>query len=77
MLYEVITRVIRIRNVKPSYTPRPRVVCGQRKPYIAKAFKLLAFEIFNFSTTEFALTDVLGDLKFAGLRWATISYNFV
>ncbi len=34
---------------------------------------LLAFEIFNFSTTQFALTDVLGTgLKFAGLRWATI-----
>ena len=33
---------------------------------------LLAFEIFNFSTTEFALADVLGDLKFAGFRWATI-----
>ncbi len=28
---------------------------------------LLAFEIFNFSTTEFALQDVLGDLAFAGL----------
>lgn len=33
---------------------------------------LLAFEIFNFSTTQFALLDVLGDLKFAGLRWASI-----
>src|SRR3989304_5320042 len=33
---------------------------------------LLAFEIFNFSTTQFALRDVLGDLAFAGLRWATI-----
>jgi len=33
---------------------------------------LLAFEIFNYSTTQFALSDVLGDLKFAGLRWATI-----
>ncbi len=33
---------------------------------------LLAFEIFNFSTTQFALADVLGDLKFAGMRWATI-----
>src|SRR5262245_4951084 len=31
-----------------------------------------AFELFNFSTTEFALADMLGDLKFAGLRWATI-----
>lgn len=33
---------------------------------------LLAFEIFNFSTTQFALADVLGDLRFLGLRWATI-----
>ena len=33
---------------------------------------LLAFEIFNFSTTQFALRDVLGDLAFAGFRWATI-----
>lgn len=33
---------------------------------------LLAFEVFNYSTTDFALRDVLGDLKFAGLRWATI-----
>jgi hypothetical protein len=33
---------------------------------------LLAFEIFNFSTTEFALRDLLGDLSFANVRWATI-----
>jgi hypothetical protein len=33
---------------------------------------LLAFEMFNYSTTQFALNDVLGDLKFAGIRWATI-----
>ena len=33
---------------------------------------LLAFEIFNYSTTDFALRDVLGDLRFAGMRWATI-----
>jgi len=33
---------------------------------------LLAFEVFNFSTTEFALKDLLGELKFAGFRWATI-----
>src|SRR5512139_464140 len=33
---------------------------------------LLAFEIFNFSTTEFALHDVLGNLTFAGMRWATV-----
>jgi hypothetical protein len=33
---------------------------------------LAAFEIFNYSTTEFAMTDLLGDLTFGGLRWATI-----
>jgi hypothetical protein len=33
---------------------------------------LLAFELFNFSTTQFALADIVGDLSFAGLRWATI-----
>jgi len=33
---------------------------------------LLAFEIFNFSTTDFALRDVLGELSFMGIRWATI-----
>ena len=35
-------------------------------------FALFAFEVFNFSTTQFALRDVLGDLTFAGVRWATI-----
>jgi hypothetical protein len=33
---------------------------------------LFAFEVFNYSTTEFALEDLLGDLSFAGIRWATI-----
>jgi len=33
---------------------------------------LIAFELFNFSTTEFALNDLLGDLTFLGLRWSTI-----
>ncbi|MCL4530837.1 MAG: hypothetical protein M1282_15680 [Chloroflexi bacterium] len=33
---------------------------------------LLAFEVFNYSTTQFALRDILGDLTFAGFRWATI-----
>ncbi len=35
-------------------------------------FALLAFEVFNYSTTDFALSDLLGDLEFAGVRWATI-----
>lgn len=33
---------------------------------------LLAFELFNYTTTDFALTDLLGDIRFAGVRWAAI-----
>ncbi len=33
---------------------------------------LLAFELFNFGTTSFALQDVLGNLKFAGFQWSAI-----
>lgn len=33
---------------------------------------LLAFELFNYSTTDFALNDLLGGLRFMGVRWATI-----
>jgi hypothetical protein len=33
---------------------------------------LLAFEFFNYSTTEFALQDLLGNLQFMGIAWATI-----
>jgi len=33
---------------------------------------LLAFEIFNYSTTEYSLGDLLGDLRFMGIHWSTI-----
>lgn len=33
---------------------------------------LLAFELFNYATTAFALTDVLGNLESAGVRWSTV-----
>ncbi len=34
---------------------------------------LFAFEVFNYSTTDFALTDMLGaNLRFLGISWATI-----
>jgi hypothetical protein len=33
---------------------------------------LVAFEVFNFSTTEFAMRDLLGDPRFGGIGWATI-----
>lgn len=33
---------------------------------------LLAFEMFNFDTTRFALLNLMGDVRFMGLHWATI-----
>lgn len=33
---------------------------------------LLAFEIFNFDTTRYALRNLMGDVQFLGLQWAAI-----
>jgi hypothetical protein len=33
---------------------------------------LLAFELFNYSTTDYALEDLLGNLSFMGVQWSTI-----
>jgi hypothetical protein len=32
---------------------------------------MIAFEVFNYSTTAFSLQDLLGNLKFAGIPWST------
>jgi len=36
------------------------------------AIALVFFEMFNYSTTEFALGDLLGDLRFFGVHWSTL-----
>ncbi|NMC15752.1 MAG: hypothetical protein GYA40_03810, partial [Chloroflexi bacterium] len=33
---------------------------------------LIAFEVFNYSTTDHALSDLLGDLTFIGVPWSTM-----
>ncbi len=33
---------------------------------------LVAFEAFNYSTTQYSLLDLLGKMEFAGVKWATI-----
>lgn len=33
---------------------------------------LVAFELFNYGTTEFALHDLMGDLTFGPLRWSVV-----
>lgn len=39
---------------------------------ILLALALIAFEIFNFSATRYALSDLLGPVSFGTIRWATI-----
>ncbi|MEJ2747716.1 MAG: hypothetical protein P8183_07370 [Anaerolineae bacterium] len=36
------------------------------------AVALLAFEMFNFDTTQYALRNLLGEVRFLGLQWASI-----
>ena len=65
-------------NSKPSSALEFNRVVSKVRPSRGLLFgvlilgALLAFEIFNYSTTDFALTDLLGDLRFLDLRWATI-----
>lgn len=55
--------LLSFQNIKP----RPGLAFG-----IIILTALLAFESFNYSTTDYALRDLLGELRFAGIRWATI-----
>lgn len=48
-----------------------RLQRGQLFGYILLA-ALLSFEVFNFGSTDFALRDLLGELRFIGIRWSTI-----
>lgn len=54
-------------SIRQIVSPRANTIFGG---IIVAA--LLAFEIFNYSTTDYALKDLLGDLSFFDVRWATI-----
>jgi hypothetical protein len=47
-------------------------VSGQMVIGLLFLVALIAFEIFNFDTTQYALENLLGPVSFAGLRWATV-----
>ena len=49
-------------------------VAGGRQAFIGVILivALFAFEIFNFDTTRYALSNLLGDVAFLGIRWAAI-----
>ncbi len=49
-------------------------VSGARQPLIGVILivALFAFELFNFDTTRYALSNLLGEVAFLGVRWAAI-----
>ena len=56
---------------------RPVFDIKQRKPRmliigLILVLSLLAFEMFNFDTTRYALESLIGEVRFVGLGWATI-----
>lgn len=61
-----------------GYFSSPEAVLGKIKIKRGMMFGLLiimaliSFEAFNYSTTEYSLLDLLGDLQFMGIKWATI-----
>ena len=61
-------------NQNHSRGSLPKRVLTQRGLLIGLilATALVGFEMFNYSTTEVALLDLLGDLKILGLSWATV-----
>jgi hypothetical protein len=65
-----------IGETEPGQSPLETLQNLKLRPSLAFGIiiltALLAFEIFNYSTTDYALRDLLGELKFMGLRWATI-----
>ncbi len=64
----VNTTHVRSFNLRNAVARVPRSALS----FILTFSALVFFEIFNFSTTDFALRDLLGGSSFAGIPWATI-----
>jgi hypothetical protein len=59
-------------SIIAPYIAKVRTFIRPRVFTLVTVGALVAFESFNYGTTEFALKDLLGDLRFASIRWATI-----
>lgn len=62
------------QSIQSSFTKSLTTLKSRKGLFSAVIFTLalIAFEAFNYSTTEFALSDLLGDLRFGGVPWATL-----
>ncbi len=50
----------------------PNAISRKMVVAIILSVALIAFEIFNFDTTQYALTNLLGEVRFGGVLWASI-----
>lgn len=66
MAYNTASRSTHL-NLLDKIKSRPGLLFG-----LMIVSALLFFEMFNYSTTDYALRDLLGGLTFLGLPWATI-----
>lgn len=56
-----------------KYNPLSQIKANRGTIFTTVLFiALFAFEVFNFTTTEYSLQDVLGRLSFLGIPWATL-----
>lgn len=62
------------QSIQTSYSKSLSAFKSQKgiSYFVIMVLALVAFEAFNFSTTDYALSDLLGDLRFFGIRWATL-----
>lgn len=63
----IFNRFIGGQNDAPTMSASRKTVIG-----LILIIALLAFELFNFDTTRFALESLLGEVAFVGVTWATI-----
>lgn len=59
-------------DISQSVTPETKSASRKVVIGIILLVALVAFEIFNFDTTRFALNSILGEVAFFGIAWATI-----
>lgn len=57
---------------KGSRSQFPILLSKQAVIGLVLVIALISFELFNFDTTKYALANLLGDVNFIGVRWATI-----
>lgn len=57
---------------KGSRSQFPIPISKQAVIGLVLVIALISFELFNFDTTKYALANLLGNVNFIGVRWATI-----